>query len=279
MFRCSVAVSLLPRKFESPHTTKASPLEYSTVLEYVAGKGYFSAGQGDLSVSLELYTLCSDGKYHKLDRFGQKLSAVAVPLSMEALQQDAEAVLNTATIESPSAGFAAAPSSPPPLEREEHEEDCDEDEKHDEDIIAAGRTGATTIGAPPSRPPSMDEAVYMSNRIRLLRSMLEWGADIGSELPESVKKQQEEHAAVEYQHQIDLAFETAPIDVMVLVWPSGQILRVPRGTSAGAVARREGGGGARRRSTVVNVNNRFVSEKTPLQDGDYLVLTQEAVKV
>lgn len=236
--RLLVAVSWVPRRFASSHATKAAPAEYAALAEYVSDRGFFSPGQGDLVASLELFTLCGDGKYHRRDQFGHKLPTVAVPLVREPVVEEGE-------------------------------------------VVGLGEQGGD------DGPPPPDDAAYMNNRIRLLRSMLEWGADIGSQLPPTEEAEEGEGVDASTPSPEptgpvpNLAFERSPQDVMVLVWPSGKILRVPRGTTAGAVAQREGGGttGVRRRRDLVNVNNRLVAEGTGLEDGDYVVLTQEAVKV
>ena len=264
--RLLVATSLMPRQYPSSQSIKADQREYVSILNYVTEKGYFSAGQGDMAVTLEMFTLCSDGKFHKIDQFGHKLATVAVPLT----------------------GIV---------------------EQHSE----KGHGGVV----PSSSSTGEDEQLFMSDRIRLLRSMLEWGADIGSGSSNTPLQSgtisgvgggergghEEEHnrtvlglldeedtnddgthhgrgggrnTVVEESHSSSSTQQQQ--DVMVLIWPSGKIMRVARGTTAGALARREGGG-VRRRSNVVNVNNRLVPEGTELGDGDYVILTDVAVKV
>lgn len=304
--RLIVAVSLTSRRFQSSHTTKAAPMEYSAILDYVAEKGYFSPGQGDLSVNLELFTLCSDGKYHRLDKFGQKLPTVAVPLAADVLLGGNESSSTSGESEMSSGeedAFAGTGTGTPSHQRYQYSDE----EEHS--AVHAGHVEKTT-GRPNDSMPSskntntnnalVEETAFLNNRIRLLRSMLEWGADIGNEIPASAGEDGKhpqgllnpaaaavsgeilgykngEPSIVGGASAAAAAAESAQ-DVMVLIWPSGSILRVPRGTTAGAVARREGAG-QRRRQGVVNLNNRMVSESTCLQDGDYIVLTQETVKV
>ncbi len=308
--RLVVAVSLTSRRFQSAHSTKAAPMEYSAILDYVAQKGYFSPGQGDLTVNLELFTLCSDGKYHRLDKFGQKLPTVAVPLAADVLLETA-GVGATSDSEMSSSGeedaFMSNNSQPRYLsdaEEDQHSVIHAETGRPNNSMPSAQNIGA---GGGSGAKSVVEETAFLNNRIRLLRSMLEWGADIGSEIPATTEDGKQPQgfwnppategsaagedgvngAAANSPVVVpppghEMAFETSPQDVMVLIWPSGSILRVPRGTTAGSVARREGGGGGggqRRRSGVVNVNNRMVAESTCLQDGDYIVLTQETVKV
>jgi len=299
--RLVVAVSLTSRRFQSAHTTKAAPLEYSAILDYVAEKGYFSPGQGDLSVNLELFTLCSDGKYHRLDKFGQKLPTVAVPLAADVLLECTEN-RSTSRESEMSSGEEDAFAGPNTPSQQRYQ--YSDEEEHS--AVHAGHvetTGRPNDSMPSSKSNStntsnavVEETAYLNNRIRLLRSMLEWGADIESEIPaggsadgkqpqgvfnsvagEDLGNKKDEASIVGRAAIAATAAESTQ-DVMVLIWPSGSILRVPRGTTAGAVAQREGGG-QRRRQGVVNLNNRMVSASTCLQDGDYIVLTQETVKV
>lgn len=43
-------------------------------------KNWWQAGHGDLQACLESYTLCTDGKYHRIDGFGVKFPTVVIPL-------------------------------------------------------------------------------------------------------------------------------------------------------------------------------------------------------
>lgn len=58
----------------------ARPQEYRAIQDYVDSKGYFAPGQGDLQVQLELFCLCQDGKYHRMDHCGHKHATTVVPL-------------------------------------------------------------------------------------------------------------------------------------------------------------------------------------------------------
>jgi hypothetical protein len=268
--RLLVASALGPRKYPSSgHLTHASSQEYAELLAYVEKRGYFSAGQGDALVTLELFTLCSDQKYHKVDVFGHKLAATVVPLNPSEVQSLSTPVDSNSSVHSQ-------------LGEDGHRGD-------------AGDKVANTTNL---------DGVYLNNRIRLLRSMLEWGQDLGqasistSTIPISqstpsnstvdghavhfsygplINTDESKAVAAASNASRALAFEAPPSDVMVLIWPSGKIARVPRGTTAGAVVRREGGFAPRR--GMVTVNNKTVSEMTVLQDGDYVVLTTELVKV
>ncbi len=79
---------------------------------------------------------------------------------------------------------------------------------------------------------SVDEdAVYMSERILLLRSMLDWGADLGTNAMSSQDSQQDgvEGSMITIPPELKqdpddqaLALEVSPPDVMVLIWPGGE---------------------------------------------------------
>ena len=78
--RLLVAINMAVRMYEGRGATRASVAEYERLQKYVDEEGYWGPGQGDSTVNLELYTLCSDGKYHRLDHCGHKMETVAVPL-------------------------------------------------------------------------------------------------------------------------------------------------------------------------------------------------------
>lgn len=76
--------------------------------------------------------------------------------------------------------------------------------------------------------------------------------------------------------------------VEVYVWPGQDVLRLPRGTTAGqvlekegvlAVGEEDGDGASVLQRPVANVNNRLVDEGTVLQDGDLVVLARQTLKL
>lgn len=89
-----------------------------------------------------------------------------------------------------------------------------------------------------------------ASQIRLLRSMLEWGRELGASIaaesiggaggdsPGEAELPARDAAAIAAWTEAQLALPAAQGrgggDVMVVVWPGGRILRVPRGTTAGA---------------------------------------------
>ena len=66
---------------------------------------------------------------------------------------------------------------------------------------------------------------------------------------------------------------------MILAWPSGKILRIANGTTAGDVFAAGQADGPESSSVkndsvfLVNVNNRLVPSSTKLSDGDFVVVS------
>jgi len=176
---------------------------YRNLFAYVVEKGYFTSSQGDMNVTLELFTMCSDNKYHQIDRFGQTRATRCVPLQLERLDD-------------PTMG---------------NMEKKDKDDAEDRDS--------------------------MSSRIRLLRSMIEWGGDVIDEADQRSDDR----------------------EIMILAWPSGKILRIANGTTAGDVFAAGQADGPESSSVkndsvfLVNVNNRLVPSSTKLSDGDFVVVS------
>jgi (p)ppGpp synthase/HD superfamily hydrolase len=222
--RLLVAVSHSIKNLENNGVLAAQPEVYEKLYEYVLDKGYFTASQGDMGTTLELFTLCSDGKYHRLDRFGHKLPTTVVPLqSLDAMKS----------------------------------------------LALASRSALT---AQRNQDPA---AAFMNTRIKLLRSMIEWGVDV----EDDTRQTEDEDPLLN-----DVTNSPASeIDVMVLIWPSGKIMRLPRGTTAGWVVDCHDSMGQmhhhEKHADSVNVNNCLVHKDTMLQDGDYVVLTNESLKV
>lgn len=85
----------------------------------------------------------------------------------------------------------------------------------------------------PNHPPATPQ-------IRLLRSMLEWGRELGSSIAAEATAEAPAADAAAIAAWTEAQLAAAPprggagADVLVLVWPGGRILRVPRGTTAGA---------------------------------------------
>ena len=80
----------------------------------------------------------------------------------------------------------------------------------------------------------------------------------------------------------------ATSEVLILLWPSGEIVAVPRGTTAGQLERDQRWASLRGQASqqeppptkqFVNVNNTMVPADQELWDGDYLVVTNEILTI
>jgi len=133
--------------------------------------------------------------------------------------------------------------------------------------VEAGLTrswGSRREAAPSSSGAKGPESSWSSEqrevkeKIHLLRSMLEWGRQMGDAS----------------------GMEPNSGDVMVLLWPRGSITRLPRGTTAGQfLSSQDPEAGKNPPSKMVNVNNRLVPGATPLQDGDMVFEVQEILNI
>ena len=205
---------------------------YRNLFAYVVEKGYFTSSQGDMNVTLELFTMCSDNKYHQIDRFGQTRGTRCVPLQLERLDDP------TMIVENPTNADEREKASKETgnMDKKDKKDTKDKDDGEDRDS--------------------------MSSRIRLLRSMIEWGGDVIDEA------------------EIDEADQRSDDrEIMILAWPSGKILRIANGTTAGDVFAAGQADGSESSSVkndtvfLVNVNNRLVPSSTKLSDGDFVVVS------
>lgn len=238
----------------------AAPEQYRHLQRVVEERGYFSAGQGDGDVYMEHYTLCQDGKYHRVDAFGHKHKTIVVPLhrvadAME--RQDGVDAAVAAALRDVGApvvpldhlGLHAVPAAEEGLE--EAPSSSSQDSSADE---AAEEASAAT---------SAEEASHCA-RVNALRQTLE--AKIGFDDDAESRRQRDK--------------------VLVMVWPTGEVRTVEQGTTAGHIIATQGeitissdGRARRRNAKLVNVNNRLVPESTPLKSGDYVVLSREILDI
>ena len=52
---------------------------------YVEAKNWWRPGHGDLHACLEMYALCADNAYHRIDAYGVKFPTTVVPLRVRSL--------------------------------------------------------------------------------------------------------------------------------------------------------------------------------------------------
>ncbi|GAB4816393.1 hypothetical protein N2152v2_003439 [Parachlorella kessleri] len=252
--RLLVAVSNDPAQTSSGGVTRPpSPEQCSRLLDHVTRKQWWAAGLGDHRVAVEIYTFCIDGRYHKLDHFGVKQTTIVIPTKHST---------------------AAAPTAQP----QQAQQAQGEEERRDRSAGALAAVGAGRAQAPEHGGSVQGGDVeYMHNRIRLLRSMLEWRQeDISGAFSAGAGA-----AGAPEAEAAPAAWERE--SVIVLVWPQGSFLLLPKGTTAGEVIAQQGDSAAleaaRRAEGHVIVNNRPVPPGTPLDDGDYIVLSQEVLKI
>ncbi len=274
----------------------AAPEQYKELQRVVEERGYFSAGQGDGDVYLEQYTLCQDGKYHRVDAFGHKHKTIVVPLHRvadamlrhEARNGGAMAGLLRHVVGGEDATTMGATSPPQHLGLHTvplpdsvvglaPQQGTLQQEDSSSSISSVVSVGSTVpaIGAvtEPATPTAHDEHATTAaeaehcERVNALRQTLE--AKIGFDDDDESRQRRAQRDKV-----------------LVMVWPTGEVRTVDQGTTAGHIIATQGeitissDGRARRRNTkLVNVNNRLVPESTPLKSGDYVVLSREILDI
>jgi len=113
-----------------------------------------------------------------------------------------------------------------------------------------------------------EEQQRLQRKCRLMRSMLEW------------EKEAIKPAAGSAPTASPPGPASAPADdeeVLAILWPGGEFMRLPRGTTAGQVEEAvllEGGDGVTPSPKTVWVNNRVVPPTTPIADGDLVSLRE-----
>lgn len=198
---------------------------YAKLLHKVQSQWWNAPGHGDWSTCMEHYTLCKDGIYHKEDQFGRALPTFIQLLDLNS-QEKAEYGEITARVKA-GQGVEAWP------------ETVDISEVHVEETA-----------------PST--AMRLNNKVRLLRSMLQWEQELrheaatdGSLAPSARESGEEGEEAV------------ALCEVLIIRWPGGEILRMPRGSEARDAAQQAGAEGR-----LVMINGRISAPHTVLRDGD-----------
>jgi hypothetical protein len=244
-----VAVRVAPRLDPSagppPRAAVAALLE-------AAERGKWDApGRGDLGTKVEEFAPGGDGRWHRVDAYGRMLPAVVMPLVAEEeegeVEKEKENTLGSAAVAAPSLQQQNASDSSP-----------------------AANAPVSSLSA-------------AGDKIRLLRAMLQWTKDVEGErsgrsgvaaaAAASATTKTASRAGGSGNKNSSLSAE----DVLVLVWPPGDIARVPRGTTAGSLvaARRPppsqqvpaGKEGPRRRSSeqlLPTPNERATTRAPPL---------------
>lgn len=191
---------------------------YAQLYKKVTDQWWFAPGHGDWSTWLEQYTLCSDGIYHKQDQFERPLPPFIQLLELNK-QEQAEywEVMDTV------------------LKGEEvNTSDSTQVREKVNKIIEASATTETRL----------------NNKVRLLRSMLQWEKQLYTEAASSVLK-------------ANCPDTSLFSEVLVIRWPDGEIMRMPSGSTAADAAWRMGMDGK-----FIFVNSQVAPPYVKLQDGD-----------
>ncbi|MCO5595543.1 hypothetical protein L7F22_049588 [Adiantum nelumboides] len=184
---------------------------YAQLYKKVTNRWWFAPGHGDWSTWLEQYTLCSDGIYHKQDQFERPLSTFIQFLELDK-QEQAEywEVMDTV------------------LKGEE---------------VNTSQTVQDGPDVDKSIEASVTTEARLNNKVRLLRSMLQWEKQLYTE-------------AASYDR-------TLLSEVLVIRWPDGEIMRMPAGSTAADAAWKMGMDGK-----FIFVNSQVAPPYVQLQDGD-----------
>lgn len=259
------ADSVMPAAEQSSET-----MDYFMQLyEYAEEHGWFQPGHGDLKASLELYSKCQDGRFRREDHTGYKMPAYCTPLEAWAGQPATEAS------DTGKQGQGQGQSQIAP-----------------QDSIQTPLQSPTAVPVSRNRliPPQLDAAQQaqmqaqqqtqraLTHKIRFLRTMLEWRYEVTSDGPGETTIQPADGTA---RIRDAVSGSQQEGEVMILIWPAGDFVRLPRGTTAGQIVHDQGWANKSgdEHSRLVNVNNRLVPEHTVLEDGDYLVFSRELLTI
>ncbi|KAJ6693701.1 hypothetical protein OIU85_004475 [Salix viminalis] len=191
---------------------------YARLYKKVSDEWWCEPGHGDWCTCLEKYTFCRDGIYHKQDQFERLLPTfIQVIDLMEEEESEYRAVISAVFEGKPVDSIASRPSI---------------------DTVAS---------------TSMEASI--NNKVRLLRTMLQWEEQLRYE----AFLGQPKHEQKSY-----ISLETVGLgEVVIVCWPHGEIIRLRSGSTAADAARRVGFDGK-----LVLVNGQLVLPNTELKDGD-----------
>ncbi|WCJ27938.1 GTP pyrophosphokinase [Euphorbia peplus] len=192
---------------------------YARLYKKVSDEWWCEPGHGDWCTCLEKYTLCRDGIYHKQDQFERLLPTFIQVIDLT--KQEESEYWDTV-----SAVFEGRPVDP-----------------------VASRP---TLDSDASN--SVDASI--NNKVRLLRTMLQWEEQLRSEAS---------LGQPEYDGKRHYKCDSSGVlgEVVVIGWPHGEIMRLTSGSTAADAARRVGFEGK-----LVLVNGQHVLPNTQLKDGD-----------
>lgn len=198
---------------------------YAKLYKKVSDQWWFAPGHGDWNTWLEKYTLCSDGIYHKQDQFQRLL-----PTFIQLLDLDGQ-------------------------ELEEYQEIMDVVFQGKElDTLECTEQADKSTNTVITSGTSTD--ARLNNKVRLLRSMLQWEKQLRSEASTE--------GVLNILHP-DHPNTAVLAEVLVIRWPDGEIMRMPSGSTAADAARRMGMDGK-----FIFVNSQVALPHMQLRDGDII---------
>ncbi|KAL3837972.1 hypothetical protein ACJIZ3_022563 [Penstemon smallii] len=189
---------------------------YANLYKKVSDEWWFEPGHGDWCTCLEKYTLCRDGIYHKQDQFQRRLPTFIQVIELTEQEETEYWSVVSAVFEGKPIDF-------------------------DESFSNYKEKPSFAFN-----PALVDAGI--SNKIKLLRTMLQWEEQLRSETGF---------------RQLKVSTENYIGEVAIVCWPNGEIMRLRSGSTAADAARRVGLDGK-----LVSVNGQLVLPSTELKDGD-----------
>ncbi|XP_062145565.1 uncharacterized protein LOC133853178 isoform X2 [Alnus glutinosa] len=191
---------------------------YARLYKKVSDEWWCEPGHGDWCTCLEKYTLCRDGIYHKQDQFGRLLSTFIQVI------------------------------------------DLTEQEKTEYWAVVSAVFDGRQVDSVTSRPSfvsitSTSLETSINNKVRLLRTMLQWEEQLRSEASLGVPN----HGGKSHVNPGSVVLG----EVVIVCWPRGEIMRLSTGSTAADAARKVGLEGK-----LVLINGHLVLPCTELKDGD-----------
>ncbi|GLJ10884.1 hypothetical protein SUGI_0137250 [Cryptomeria japonica] len=196
---------------------------YAKLYKKVSEKWWFAPGHGDWSTFIEKYVLCRDGIYHKQDQFQRSLPTFIQLLDLNIEENEEYWKVMSTVLEGKEVDIESSSSN------------C---------------SGKSNIGTPVS---ALSTTTHLNNKVRLLRSMLEWEQQLRNEVVFGTASAS-----------IPAVPKSAVLtEVAIIRWPHGEIMRLKYGSTAADAARRLGLDGR-----FVFVNGQIALPHTQLKDGD-----------
>ncbi|CAL5364708.1 unnamed protein product [Camellia sinensis] len=185
---------------------------YARLYKKVSDEWWCEPGHGDWCTCLEKYTLCRDGMYHKQDQFQRLLPTFIQVIDLTEKEETEYLAVMSAVFEGKQ------------VTSDISDYDC-----YDSPVSKSSTSTPAEAG--------------INNKVKLLRTMLQWEEQLRSEAGNRKS--------------------VALGEVVIVCWPHGEIMRMRSGSTAGDAARRVGLDGK-----LVSVNGQLVLPNTELRDGD-----------